>query len=384
MPPRKKQVEEQGATPQTDRSLVIRDPSMDVKILVNHQEFKWNSEEIKAALLARVERYRNLVVNEDNLPDMERTQKEIAGLRIRIDKFRIETKKLLSEPANQFDKEVKDFLLIIAEVELPISKQVAKYEDERVAKRTEELAAFAKEHAAKISLRDEWFKFEVPAKLTNRSVSDTAAKREITATLDDLLAQQGADDTVKEETRRREEETLELTRQRDAMIELLCSSHSTVMGLKTPITLADIQPLIAADSPIASLPDIIVAECKKRHQVEQAAAAPPTEPPRSVSYTHPENCGCHDCLPGSIDDSVHDLPPAITSAPQTGSNFSPPPPVRPPWAGPPPTAPQLFEVVLRFPAISIVNAGALQLWLSDSKIAYEVVSQEPVKGAENE
>ncbi len=339
-------------------------PSMELLVLENNLVFQWNVAEVKAALQVALQKYTGLVVTEENLPDMERTQKEIAGLRIKVDTFRKETKKKLAEPATVFDKEVQDLLVTIEEVEKPIKEQIAKYEDERVEKRTSELTAFAKTYAASVNLRDEYFVYEVPARLTNRTVSDSAAKKEITVVLDQLVAKQGEDDAVKAEQLRKDEETAELLRQRDAMIDLLCKSNSAALGLKTPITLEDIRPLIADDTSIACLPDLIVAECRKRYQVETAAAAPAP----AAEYV-----GVDPAAEGG-DRTVY-IPPPVA--------WGPPPPLPPPAAAAPvDVQPQLFEVVLKFPAISIVNAGALKLWLSDAGIGYEVISQEPVKGVE--
>jgi len=347
---------------------------MELMILANNLEFRWNVAEVKAAVTAAVAKYKGLVVTEENLADMERTQKEIAGLRIKLNTFRIETKKLLAAPANTFDAEVKELTAIIEEAEQPLLDQLTKYEEARVAKRTDELMTFARAYDDEIGLRPEYFKYEVPAKLTGRSVTDKAAKAEIRAAIDDLLTQQGADDEAKAEERKREDEARILREQRDLMITILCNSHSAFLQLKTPVTNEDILQLITPETPVLELPNIIEAECKKRKQIELAAAKP--APMKTAE----------------------DLPPASTSVPQIGANYIPQTPERPPWTGPPaaewgppPVPPParpggtspLFVVVLRFPAISIVNAGALKMWLEQAGIPFEVISQDPIE-KENE
>ncbi|MDR3561229.1 MAG: DUF1351 domain-containing protein [Negativicutes bacterium] len=370
-------------------------PAMELVVLENSLSFRWNFIEVKAALAEAIKKYHGLVVTDDNLPDMEKTQKEIAGLRIKLDKFCKETKNLLNEPGTKFDGEVKELLEVIGEAEKPIVEQLQKYEDARVAQRADQLAAFAQVTAGALGIREEYFKYEVPARLTNRSVSPVQAQKEIKDALNGILAKQGEDDAAKEETQRQQEIRKELARQRDGLVDVLCQTHSMAMNLKTPVVLADIQAILTDTVELAAIPDIVKSECKKRLDVELAVVAdnvvqrlqPEAVPDRATSYTHPENCGCHNCLPGS---TTVTLPPAVTSVPQTGGNHMPPPPVAPPWAGPPaavapppPPPPQteLFEVVLRFPAISAVNCGALKMWLDEGGILVEVISQVPVKGA---
>jgi hypothetical protein len=71
---------------------------MEPKIIKDVHEFTWNFSDIKANLSNYIQKYTGLVVNEDNLKEMESAQKEIAGVRIKIDGFRKDIKKKLEEP----------------------------------------------------------------------------------------------------------------------------------------------------------------------------------------------------------------------------------------------------------------------------------------------
>lgn len=344
-------------------------PAMELVVLEKSLAFRWNFIEVKAALAETIKKYHGLVVTDDNLPDMEKTQKEIAGLRIKLDTFRKETKKQLSEPADLFDSQVKELQGEIEKAEKPIVEQIQKFEDARVLRRTNELTEVAQKMAVILGLRDEYFKYEVPAKLTNRSISEIAVRKEIEAALQEMLARQGAEDAAKEEELRQQGIRAELDRQRDGLIVILADTHSKAFGLRTPVTLMDIRRILTPEIELAAIPDIIVNECKKRQQIETTATVPPP-PGLPPSPIQPEEAAfvC-----------IRDLPPAVTSPPQRRADYMPTPPPAPPWAGPPATV-QRYDLTLKFPAISAVNIGALAMWLDRGKIEFITISKVPVKG----
>ena len=90
---------------------------------------KINFEELKSSLKAEVEKYKGLVVTEETLPTCKQTQKEIASLRIKIDKHRKEIKQEFEKPIKQFEAEVKELLAIIDTVEAPIVSGIKHYDD---------------------------------------------------------------------------------------------------------------------------------------------------------------------------------------------------------------------------------------------------------------
>ena len=105
--------------------------AMDLKVTEQVQRLTWNFEPVKAELISHIEKYANLVVNETNLYEMEKSQKEIASLRIKLQKFRLAVKKELEKPFDVFDLQIKELTALVESAELPIKNQLQKYEDER-------------------------------------------------------------------------------------------------------------------------------------------------------------------------------------------------------------------------------------------------------------
>lgn len=353
--------------------------TMDLVVLEQSLAFRWNFAEVKAALEAEIVKYAGLVVTEDNLPDMERTQREIAGLRNKLDKFRLDNKKILSEPANKFDGEVKELLAVIDQAERPIKEQLQKYEDARVAARIVELTASARKTATAMGLREENFRFEVPARLTNRTVTDAAARKEIVTALEELLARQGADDAAKEEERKQEETARELIRQRDELVVVLCRAHSDTMELKTAVTIDNIRPLLTPNTSLAEIPAIIVAVCQKRLAVERAAAtaaAPPMPPAPAVPAAI--------ASPPAPAADTPPFPPAVPPGPPPfgpppvwpGPAAFPPPPgpavVPPPPAGEGEQSPDQFNFVVRCKGITFLQIQQIKNWLTSEGIRFSV------------
>ena len=63
-------------------------------LVVNTQVpiIKTNFEEVKENLIVNLERYKGIIVTDETLKDCKATQKDLAGLRAKIDKYRKETK----------------------------------------------------------------------------------------------------------------------------------------------------------------------------------------------------------------------------------------------------------------------------------------------------
>ena len=339
------------------------EPEMLLTVLENSQVFKWNFDEIKSRLLAGIEKYTGLTVTDENLPDMERTQREIASLRTQVNKFRIETKKQLTATADKFDGEVKELTAIIAAAEAPLKKQIEEYEVVRVQKCETSLLQFAWKYASASGMRSDVFAtYQVPSKLTQRSTSDKTAKTEVIASMDALLESQRQADAAAAEKIRLEQEAAKRESEKRALIGILCESRSREAGLKTPLTAEEFERAnpLSSVAGIDELPGIIGREVERRRAIEDAAAAPPAPPP---------------ILPPT---------PELNQPPVTPRPPAPPPPCAPAQLppvsyGPPPTDPKpRYDVVLKFPGVTVVQAGELKLWLSDHKMTYQVISQDKV------
>lgn len=90
-----------------------------------------NYEELKAELERRVSVYNGLVVTEDTLKGTKEIQRELAGLRNRIDAYRKEKKKEIEKPIKEFESQCKELISIVEKVEKPIKDGIAVFDDMR-------------------------------------------------------------------------------------------------------------------------------------------------------------------------------------------------------------------------------------------------------------
>ncbi|MBU2704181.1 hypothetical protein Ga0466249_005335, partial [Sporomusaceae bacterium BoRhaA] len=150
---------------------------MEPKIIKDVHEFTWNFSDIKANLSGYISKYTGLVVTEDNLKDMEAAQKEIAGVRTKIDGFRKTVKKKLEEPYKQFESEIKELQALIEQAEKPLKEQIDKYEEARVVKLESELLTFAENTSNNLGLRPEYVgKFSIQSAWIKRTAKITTTR----------------------------------------------------------------------------------------------------------------------------------------------------------------------------------------------------------------
>lgn len=103
----------------------------ELKVQAKQANIETNFTEVRENLKFSLEKYKGLLVSEETLKDCKATQKELAGLRNKVDSYRKETKSKLQEPIKKFEEECKELLSLIVEVEKPIKESIAKFDEER-------------------------------------------------------------------------------------------------------------------------------------------------------------------------------------------------------------------------------------------------------------
>lgn len=98
-----------------------------------------NFEEVKASLVENMEKYKGIIVTEESLKDCKATQKDLAGLRNKLDTYRKDVKKEMEKPIKAFESDCKELIGLIAEVEAPIKSGILEFDN----KRKEEKRKFA-------------------------------------------------------------------------------------------------------------------------------------------------------------------------------------------------------------------------------------------------
>lgn len=321
---------------------------MDLTVVKHELAFQWNFEEVKSALVGHIEKYADLIVTDDNLKDMEETQKEIASVRIKIDGFRKEVRKKMEEPYSKFDGEIKELQSLVEKAERPLKDQLAKYETKRIEDTQAKLLEFARKLAEGIGLREEFFAIAIKPAWTNRTAKQAAVRKEITIEVETCLDRQ-----------RRDDEAKELLRQTEIMLANLCESESKNFGLATPVTSEDVKRYSVGDigkRPLSELPNIVVEVCRERQEMERKAAEATQKV--IVDMSAP--------MPPVVPMATPVMPPVTQPAPP------PMPPVMPPNQ-------QLFDVGLKLPRITIMQAQALKEFMATRGIQYQIMFQEEIK-----
>jgi hypothetical protein len=150
-----------------------------------------NFEEMKAALADTLKKYNGIVVTEETLSGCKQTQKELAGIRVKIDTYRKDKKKELSKPIEAFESQCKELIALVEQAESPIKEGIQVFDD---AKREEKRKAA--EVLIKIVIEENGLTEKYGAQLTvidkycNLTAKDSEVKADLEARALALLSEQ--------------------------------------------------------------------------------------------------------------------------------------------------------------------------------------------------
>ena len=92
---------------------------------------KWNREELEAAVRHKIAAYENVVYTEDNMQQAKADRAELNKLTKAIEERRKMVKKIINEPYDVFEAELKEILALIREPVEIIDRQVKAFEDQQ-------------------------------------------------------------------------------------------------------------------------------------------------------------------------------------------------------------------------------------------------------------
>ena len=205
---------------------------------------------VKESLTAQLAKYEKIVVTEETLADCVSMQRELAGVRNKIDGMRLDIQREMKAPLDHFGGQMKELFQIVVDTEKPIKDGIAVFEEKRKAEKTE--AINAKMDEAKSDLSEKFAdKLVFNAKWLNKGSTMSSIEADIESQVADLVAMQDAyKETVK------------------AIREIAATDSE---GLTTPI---DPEPFIAKADRGEQLTSIIIeinAAAKSRKESEVAA-----------------------------------------------------------------------------------------------------------------
>lgn len=141
---------------------------------------KINFEDLKAEIEKTLTNYTGLVVTEETLPGCKAAQKELSGLRTKIDTYRKEKKKELEAPIKKFENQCKELISLIEQAEAPIKEGIKVFDDQKREKKREKALEIISEVSEKEGLNDKYrAQLTVLDKYMNLTATDKAVREDV-------------------------------------------------------------------------------------------------------------------------------------------------------------------------------------------------------------
>lgn len=241
------------------------------QLLAFDAALRWNYADIETYLKAVTERYRNLIVTDDNVEDMGRVKREVVSLRTHLQKFERATKTKLKKPVDDFTTQCRSLYQIIAAVEEPLNAQLQIYEDRRIADVKAQIQREVAAKAQALGVREAYLEQVVwNPKWTNKTAKWSETVVEIDHELVRLKAVQQADDDREQ-----------LRRDRQEMARMYVEQANAAYDLHSPLQVEEILTDDLLSQGLADMKEAIFQAAQNIKAIEEAAvqqAATPVPP----------------------------------------------------------------------------------------------------------
>lgn len=218
-----------------------------------------NFEEVKQNLKAITEKYKGLVVTDQNQKDMEKTLREVVSLRTSIQKFEVNGKRKLRKPVDQFAEACKELLKIVNEAERPLREQLDAYEARRQEGVTKVILHKYEEMALDAGIREEFRSCDILSKWMNK----TAKLKDIYEDISRLVSEQAT-------AQKQHDDLKELRNSRRELALLQIEKANRDYALATPIT-EDFLTDELLDTSAEIIKNTINEEALRRHDMDENA-----------------------------------------------------------------------------------------------------------------
>lgn len=218
-----------------------------------------NFEEVKQNLKAITEKYKGLVVTDQNQKDMEKTLREVVSLRTSIQKFEVNGKRQLRRPMDQFADACKELLKIVNEAERPLREQLDAYEARRQEGVTKVILHKYEEMALDAGIREEFRSCDILSKWMNK----TAKLKDIYEDISRLVSEQAT-------AQKQHDDLKELRNSRRELALLQIEKANRDYALATPIT-EDFLTDELLDTSAEIIKNTINEEALRRHEMDENA-----------------------------------------------------------------------------------------------------------------
>ena len=262
----------------------------------NEQVFKWNKDEIKNYFEAQLEKYKGLVVTEENYKDMVSAKNEIVKYRTTLDKFCKEKKIELKRPIELFEEEVNEVLKVVYDAEKPLAEQIKYFDEKEVQAKTETINKFIEKMVEKYGVREEYAN---QLQHDKRWLNKTAKMKDIEISIEGMMIEiskrQQSDDDYKQ-----------ILAEKKGMIEFIVDTCNQQYELATPITFDECWPVVK-DMPLDQAREFINAKFAERNEMEEAARASITNKTVETSEVVETKTGFTVTVYDLTEDDVKDL-----------------------------------------------------------------------------
>lgn len=232
----------------------------DIKINAVPAQIDFDAPTLNAMADQYLEKYTSYVVTEENLADDKKLAQELGRNVTLLNRFRIDTKKQLTEPITAFEKDIKGVADKFANVRSMIDEQVAKFEAQRIKEIREIIESYFAKQERELGIRKEYANFAQTIESLTMLTAVTAkgnltakTQREADAALQQALGKQNTTDL------------------RLAQLEAECYR----LGLAAPLTHAHVQHIVHLDDDEYrhGLEKIVAAEIEREQQAVEAHRA---------------------------------------------------------------------------------------------------------------
>lgn len=218
-----------------------------------------NFEDVKKNLQIITEKYKGLVVTDQNQKDMEKTLREVVFLRTSIQKFEVNGKRKLRKPVDQFAEACKELLKIVNEAERPLREQLDAYEARRQEGVTKVILHKYEEMALDAGIREEFRSCDILSKWMNKTAKLKDTYEDIARLVSEQTAMQKQHDDLKE---------LRNSRRELALLQIEKANRD--YALATPIT-EDFLTDELLDTSAEIIKNTINEEALRRHEMDENA-----------------------------------------------------------------------------------------------------------------
>lgn len=269
-------------------------PGINMEVTETPAVISFNFDDLKGNLKQSMTKYQNIIVTEESLAGCKSTQRELAGLRRRIDDHRKRVKDKHMEPIRHFEAQCKELTELITAVENPIKEGIKTFDDLKHNAKFEEAQAIINSVASEIGLKDKYKnQLTIQDRYGNLTITKADVELDVRARADALLLKQKTDEEMTgiiNDAIERENARLKTKLTFDGFTRLINN------GASTSDILAEIK---------ASADMIYAAENKPPEPVEPPVEKPvetPVEKPVEKPEEAPEICFMVCRISGSLDD----------------------------------------------------------------------------------